>query len=53
MFDLILTALVWAACAATGECPVRPNRPLPRDISPDPVPTKPPEPRCEPTAPPS
>lgn len=40
MLEIVLSALVAVACSATGECPVKPNRPVPLDISPDPIPTK-------------
>lgn len=37
-------ALVLSMCPhLTGGCPQKPDRPVPRDISPDPAPTKPPQ----------
>lgn len=43
MLEVVLSALVAVACAATGACPIKPYRPVPVDISPDPIPTpKPP-----------
>jgi hypothetical protein len=41
MLHLILASVVWGACAVTGICPYTPKRPIPVDISPDPVPVKP------------